>query len=113
MEKVMSGDEKSIRADKAYANKKYKKAARATGIFYAVLDKAARGRKLSGTQKKRNKKISGTRAGVKHVFGFMNKKLKVTVAGAKTKSRKVLRFDMQCVIYDVCRASFLLKRKTA
>jgi transposase, IS5 family len=113
MEKVMSGDEKSIWADKAYANKKYKKAARGMGIFYAVLDKAARGRKLSGTQKKRNKKISGTRAGVEHVFGFMNKKLKVTTAGAKTKLRNALRFDMQCIIYNVCRASFLLKRKPA
>jgi IS5 family transposase len=113
MEKVMSGDEKSIWADKAYANKKYKKAARAMGIFYAVLDKAARGRKLSGTQKKRNKKISSTRAGVEHVFGFMNKKLKVTTAAAKTRLRNALRFDMQCIIYNVCRASFLLKRKIA
>jgi transposase, IS5 family len=83
------------------------------GVFYAVLDKAARGKNLSRTQKKRNKKISSIKAAVKHVFGFMNKKLKVTTAAAKTKLRNVLRFDMQCNIYNVCRASFLLKRKIA
>lgn len=113
MEKVLSGDEKSIWADKAYPRQKDKRAARAMGIFYGVLDKATRGKNLSATQHKRNKQKSSVRAGVEHVFGFMNKKLKVSVAGAKTKLRNALRFDMWCIVYNVCRASFLLKRQAA
>lgn len=112
LEKVLSGDEKSIWGDKAYPNKKYKRAARALGIHYGVLDKATRSKKLSNQQLKRNRQKSKVRAAVEHPFGYMKKKLKVTVAAAKSKLRNALRFDMWCIIYNVSRASFLLKRQT-
>jgi len=113
MDNMLSGDEQSIWADKAYTKQKDKKAARAVGIYYGVLDKATRGKKLSASQHKRNKQKSSVRAAVEHPFAFMSKKLKVTVAGAKTKLRNALRFDMWCIVYNVCRASFLLKRQAA
>jgi IS5 family transposase len=113
LENVLSGDEKSVWADKAYPKQKDKKAARAMGIYYGVLDKASRSNPLSAKQQKRNKQKSSVRAGVEHTFGFMSKKLKVTVLAAKNKLRNALRFDMWCIVYNVCRASFLLKRKTA
>lgn len=113
MENVLSGDEQSIWADKAYPKQKDKKAARAMGIYYGVLDKAARNSPLSYKQQKRNKQKSSVRAAVEHPFGFMNKKLKVTVLAAKNKVRNALRFDMWCIVYNVCRASFLLKRQVA
>ena len=113
MDNMLSGDEQSIWADKAYTKQKDKKAARAMGIYYGVLDKATRGKKLSASQHKRNKQKSSVRAAVEHPFAFMSKKLKVTVAGAKTKLRNALRFDMWCIVYNVCRASFLLKRQAA
>ena len=112
-EKVLSGDEKSVWADKAYPKQKDKKAARAIGIYYGVLDKASRNNPLSPKQQKRNKQKSAVRAAVEHPFGFMNKKLKVTVLAAKNKVRNGLRFDMWCIVYNVCRANFLLKRKAA
>ena len=111
MENVLSGDEQSVFADKAYANQKHKRAARALGIYYGVLDKAARNHPLSNRQKKRNKQKSRVRASVEHPFGFMRKKLKVTVLAAKNKLRNALRFDMSCIIYNVCRVSFLIKRQ--
>lgn len=113
MENVLSGDEKSVWADKAYPKQKDKKAARAMGIYYGVLDKASRNNPLSKKQQKQNKQKSSVRAAVEHPFGFMNKKLKVTVLAAKTKLRNALRFDMWCIVYNVCRASFLLNRKAA
>ena len=113
LENVLSGDEKSVFADKAYANQKHKRAARALGIYYGTLDKAARNHPLSKRQKKRNKQKSRVRAAVEHPFAFMRKKLKVTVLAAKNKLRNALRFDMSCIIYNVCRASFLLKRPAA
>ena len=113
LENVLSGDEQSVFADKAYASRKNKKAMRASGIYYGILDKGARSHPLRKRQQKRNKQKSRVRAAVEHPFGFMRKKLKVTVLAAKNKARNALRFDMWCIIYNVCRASFLLKRQIA
>lgn len=113
MEKLMSGDEQSVWADKAYPREADKRAARKLGIYYGVLDKAKRGHGLSGKQKKLNKKKSRVRAAVEHPFGFMRKKLKVSVLAAKNKARNALRFDMWCIIHNLCRAAFLLKPKLA
>lgn len=113
MESLMSGDEKSVWADKAYPKESDKRAARKLGIYYGVLDKAKRGHGLSTKQKKRNKQKSRVRAAVEHPFAFMRKKLKVTVLSAKNKSRNALRFDMWCIIHNLCRATLLLKPKPA
>jgi IS5 family transposase len=113
MEKLLSGDEKSVWADKAYPKEADKRAARKLGIYYGVLDKGKRGRGLTTKQKKRNKQKSKVRAAVEHPFAFMRKKLKVTVLAAKNKMRNALRFDMWCIIHNLCRAAFLLKPKLA
>lgn len=68
MEKVVSGDEKSLWADKAYSEQK--RVARAMGIHYGVLDRASRGNPLSNKQQKRNKQKSSVRAVVEHPFAF-------------------------------------------
>lgn len=113
MENVLSGDEQSVFGDKAYASQKNKRAARAAGIYYGILDKGARNHPLRTRQQKRNKQKSRVRAAVEHPFGFMRKKLKITLLAAKNKTRNALKFDMWCIIYNVCRASFLLKRQIA
>jgi len=79
------------------------------GIYYGILDKKKRGKALSGRQKKRNKQKSSVRAAVEHPFAFMRKKLKMGLATAKTMARNALRFDMNCIIYNVLRAAYLLK----
>lgn len=113
MEDLMSGDEKSVWADKAYANGKQKSAARAIGLYYGVLDKKKRGGELSGKQQKRNKQKSSVRAAVEHPFAFMRKKLKMGLAAAKNMARNAIRFDMNCILYNVLRAHWLLKTQTA
>lgn len=111
LENVISGDEQSVWADRAYPRQEDKRAARKSGVYYGILDKATRGKKLSNKQQKRNRQKSRVRAAVEHPFAFFRKKLKVTFAAAKTKLRNALRFDMWCIIYNVSRASFLLKLK--
>jgi IS5 family transposase len=76
-EDVLSGDEKSIWADKAYPTDQHKRIARTVGIFYGILDKKKKGKELSGRQQKRNKQKSSVRAAVEHPFAFMRKKLKM------------------------------------
>jgi IS5 family transposase len=110
--KLLSGDEQAIFGDSAYGNKKDKQHYRKAGIYYGILDKATRSKKLSKTQKKRNKKKSKVRSAVEHPFGYMKTKLNYTKAVAKTKERNRFRFDMNCIIYNIFRANFLLERVT-
>jgi len=110
METLLSGDEKAIFADSAYGNKKDKQRCRKEGIYYGVLDKATRSKKLSCTQKKRNKKKSKIRSAVEHPFGYMKERLNYRKAVAKTKERNRFRFDMNCILYNIFRANYLLER---
>lgn len=111
MHNLLSGDEQSVWGDKNYRSRKDKKAARALGIYYGVLDQRARTKQLSKTQLKRNKKKSRVRAAVEHPFAFIKGKLKAKVLAAKNKMRNSLRFDMWCIVYNVLRASFLTNRQ--
>jgi len=61
-------DDRAVFGDKGYASDKTKRAARQAGVYWAVLDKAKRNRKLSASQRKRNKKNASVRAKVEHVF---------------------------------------------
>lgn len=107
---LLSGDEKAIFGDSAYGNKEDKQKYRKAGVYYGVLDKAARSKKLSSTQKKRNKKNSKIRSAVEHPFGYMKERLNYRKAVAKTKERNRFRFDMNCIIYNIFRANYLLER---
>jgi len=61
---LMHGIERAEFGDKGYVDDKDKRRARSNVVFYGVLDKAKRGKKLSGKQKRRNKKLSSVRAKV-------------------------------------------------
>lgn len=67
-EDLLHGEEKAIFGDKGYFDEKKKKECRNEEIYYGVLDKAKRGKKLSSSQKKRNRKLSSIRAKVEHPF---------------------------------------------
>ena len=64
-------DDRAVFGDKGYVNEKLKRAARAAGVLWAVKDKPNAGRKLSTTQRKRNRKHGSVRAKVEHVFRVM------------------------------------------
>ena len=109
-DKLLSHDESSIFGDSAYGNKGDKKAFRAQGVFYGMLDKAVRGRKLSKSQKNRNRKKSSVRSSVEHPFAYMKERLNYKKAVAKTEERNRFRFDMNCMMYNIFRANYLLGR---
>ena len=110
IDNLLSGDEKAIFGDSAYGNKSDKQKARKEGIYYGVLDKATRSKKLSASQKKRNKKKSKVRNQVEHPFGYIKEKLNYRKAVAKTIQRNALRFDFNCILYNIFRAEYLLSR---
>ena len=109
-DKLLSGDEKAVFGDSAYSNKADKKKAREEGVYYGMLDKATRSKKLSASQKKRNKKKSKVRNQVEHPFAYIKEKLGYRNAVAKTIARNSLRFDFNCMLYNIFRADFLMSK---
>lgn len=112
-ENLLSGDERGIWADSAYIHKEKKRVARFLGIYFGVLDRAARNHPLSSKQKKNNRKKSAVRAAVEHPFAFMKTKLHLLRATAKNIERNALRFTMNCINYNLLRADYLLRRQLA
>lgn len=108
-ENLWSGDEQAVFGDSAYSKQSDKRAARQMGIYYGILDKATRRGKLSNKQKKRNKKQSSVRCKVEHPFAYMKGKLNYRMAGARNLLRNSLRFDMNCIMYNIMRADVLLR----
>ena len=107
---LLSGDEGAVFGDSAYGSDQRKREARKKGIHYGIVDKAKRGKRLSVSQKKRNKNKSKVRNQVEHPFGYMKSKLGYTGAVAKTLARNALRFDFNCILYNIFRADLLIRR---
>lgn len=91
MEKLWHGKERRKFGDKGYYDQKAKQTARREGIFWGVLDRGTRGHGLSGSQKKRNKKLSGVRSKVEHPFQVLNCQWKYE----KVRYRGLLKNTMQ------------------
>jgi len=68
MDNLIREDDRAVFGDKGYVNDNKKRAARAAGVTWAVKDKAKAGRRLSSSQKKRNRRHGSVRAMVEHIF---------------------------------------------
>ncbi|MFQ5544308.1 MAG: IS5 family transposase [Nitrospiria bacterium] len=68
MDNLMHGEERAVFGDKGYVSDKDKRQSRQDGVYWGVLDKAKPQKKLSSTQKKRNRKHASIRAKVEHPF---------------------------------------------
>ncbi len=61
-------DDQAVFGDKGYFSDNLKREARENGVYWGVLEKGKRGKGLSSSQKKRNKKHASIRAKVEHCF---------------------------------------------
>jgi len=96
---LMHGEEKAIFGDKGYVGQREKHAARAMNIHWGVLDRAARNRPLSSSQKKLNKKKSSVRSKVEHPFQIV----KCQWNYKKVKYRGLLKNSMQLhTLFALC-----------
>jgi len=107
-EDLLSVDESAIFGDSAYGKIADKQKSRKDGIYYGMLDKGTRRKGLSPSQKKRNKKKSKVRSAVEHPFGYMKEKLGYRRCTAKKLRRNSFTFDMNCILYNIFRANYLL-----
>lgn len=68
MEQLLHGEERALFGDKGYADRKVKRRARQGEFFYGILDRGTVRRKISSSQRKRNRKLSSIRSKVEHPF---------------------------------------------
>jgi IS5 family transposase len=66
--KLVREDDQAVFGDKGYFSDDLKREAREYGVYWGVLDKRKRGKGLSSSQKKRNRKHASIRAKVEHCF---------------------------------------------
>ena len=82
--KLLRKDDQVVFGDAGYASDEYKRGARQLGMTWAVQDKAkpkgSLGAGLSQSQKKRNRKQSGIRARVEHLFRIIKRQFGYTKA---------------------------------
>ena len=102
-DELISGDEKSVFADKAYTSDERKREMRQQGIYFGILDKGRRNRPLSNRQKRLNRKKSKIRNAVerpfahfKHLYGYRRTRyVKI--------DRNDLHFTFLCMIHNIRR----------
>ena len=70
-DELLHGKEKAVFADKAYYDEGYKRYLRQGQVYCGILDKNKRNRKLSGKQKRRNKRNAKLRSPVERFFAVI------------------------------------------
>lgn len=100
---MVSGDEASVFADKAYSKQERKRKMRKQGVYCGILDKGYRDHPLSARQKKRNKKNSRVRNAVERVFAQLKNIYGYRRVRYVNKERNRLQFMFLCMIYNVRR----------
>jgi len=101
-EQLLHGEEKAVFGDKGYVDKELKQEARKDGIYWGVLDRAVRGHALSGSQKKKNRKMSSVRSKVEHPFQVLKCQWyyrKVRYKGLKKNLLQLFSLFALCNIY--------------
>jgi len=100
---LISGDEKSVFADKAYPDDDIKRDMRKKGVYCGILDKGRRNHPLSNKQKVRNQQKSRVRNAVERPFAHF----KNLYGYARTRyvniARNDLHFTFLCIIHNVRR----------
>ena len=104
---LLHGEEKLIGGDKGYWSDKQKRECRRQGIYFAILDKSKRNRKLSSSQKKKNKKLNRLKAKVEHPFLIVKHLWK----HAKTRYRGIEKNTKQWTTLMMLANIYKLRRK--
>jgi len=100
---LISGDEQSVFADKAYGSMERKKQMRAKGVYYGIQRKGRRNHPLSGRQKRLNQQKNRVRNAVERVFAHFKNLYGYRRVCYVNKARNKLHFIFLCMIYNIRR----------
>lgn len=108
---LLRPDDRVVFGDAGYASDEYKRGARALGMTWRVQDKAkpkgSVGAGLSASQKKRNRRSSGIRARVEHVFRIVKRQFGYT----KTRYRGLAKNAAQVMTLIGLANLYALRRR--
>ncbi|WP_084271093.1 IS5 family transposase, partial [Thermosulfurimonas dismutans] len=111
IDELLSGDETAIFADKAYDSRALKRWCREKGVYYGVLAKGTRNRKISSSQKKRNRKLGAVRRKVEKVFGIFSLHLNRAKARYVGLAANEIHLLLTVFTYNLLRLWWHLRRK--
>lgn len=103
LERLLTGAEEQVYADKAYASAEHDRllAKRNTGNL--ILHKAKRNQPLSQRQKQQNRQWSGIRSTVERVFGVLKQHYSIAKARYLGLKRNQARFMLAAMAYNIKR----------
>jgi len=107
-DRLLTGHEQSVFADKAYAKADRKRQLRADGVYCGILDKAYRNRPLSVTQKRKNQKKTTIRNRVERIFATWVKDYGYLKTRYTTLARNTAQVVMMSLAFNLKRAQTLL-----
>ena len=93
----------SIKADSAYVGSRCAQALEARGVKNEVMEKGARGRKLSKEQMAGNRGKSKVRVRVEHVFGFMTMTMRALYQRCVGGVRNETGIGLTNLVHNLCR----------
>lgn len=99
---------KAVFADKAYIDRKKKRAFRKRGVFWGVLDRAGKGHKLSMKQWKDNNQKSSVRSRGEHPFAWMKRTMHFQGIRFRGLRRNTFHITLVCVAYNLKRLVSIL-----
>ena len=103
LDTLICGDERSVFADKAYADDDVKRKLRQKGVYCGILDKGRRGRQLSQKQKHANKQKSKVRNAVERPFAHFKKLMGYVRVRYVNLERNELHFTFLCILHNIRR----------
>jgi len=108
--KLLTGEERAVFGDKAYSKEEDKRAARKSGVLYAMSDRAKIRHPLSSSQRKKNRKHSSVRSKVEHPFHVLKNLWHFT----KVRYRGLAKNDLQLhTLFALCNLYLVRKRLLA
>lgn len=107
VEELWHGAEKRKFGDKGYYHQGKKHDARQKGVFWGILDRGTRGRKLSPSQQKRNTQLSSVRSKVEHPFQIVKCQWKFT----KVRYKGLFKNTMQLFTLFTLANLFRIRKK--
>ena len=109
-DECLHGEEQAVFADRAYISADKKRKFRSEGKFWGVQEKAGRGKTLSSSQKKRNKKTGIVRAGVEHPYLTIKHHWGHKTVRYKGIAKNTAQFFSLCFLANLHRVRFSLAK---
>lgn len=110
---LTTGEGLAVFADKAYISEEKKRDFRTRGVYWGVLDRAARNHSLSARQERRNRQKASVRSRVEHVFAWMKRLMGYRRARYRGLRKNTAHALLITAAYNLKRLDSILRMEVA